>query len=96
MDDDAKVYSVRGEELVSKADYDRLRAQLALSQPLYSRRKLEADNERMRAALVEITRRTGLLIMQNTGRWNVTVEHDARTMGVLGGNQEIAREALKQ
>jgi len=50
--------------------------------------------DRLAKALAEITRRTGLLILQNTGRWNMTVEHDKRTVGVLGVNQDIATDAL--
>lgn len=46
-------------------------------------------------ALTEIERRTGLLINQNTGRWNMGLEHDLRTVSVLNGNQEIANAALQ-
>jgi hypothetical protein len=52
--------------------------------------------EQLEAALTEIHRRTGLLLMQNTGRWDSTLEHDCRTMGVLNVNQEIASEALSR
>jgi hypothetical protein len=45
-------------------------------------------------ALREIVRRSNLLIHQNTGRWDMTVEHDARSHGVTEGNVRIARQAL--
>lgn len=63
---------------------------------------LIADNRRLaeraaglEEALRETQRRTGLLMHQNTGRWNATIEHDRRTMDVLQGNQDIARKALE-
>lgn len=49
----------------------------------------------LEAALREISRRTGLLVHQNTGRWDMRVEHDRRTVGVLQGNQAIAAQALE-
>ncbi len=50
---------------------------------------------KLEAALHEVHRRTGLLLHQNTGRWNMTIEHDVRTVNVLQSNQEIASKALK-
>lgn len=35
-------------------------------------------------------------LRQNTGRWNMSIEHDRRTVDVLSVNQEIARDALEQ
>ena len=49
----------------------------------------------LEAALKEISRRTGILITQNQGRWTMTLEHDRRTVDVLSVNQEIARAALE-
>lgn len=57
----------------------------------------EALQQRVREleeALGEISRRTGLLIHQNTGRWDTRLEHDRRTVDVLTVNQRIARKAL--
>jgi hypothetical protein len=55
----------------------------------------EAKVARLREALTEINRRSGLLMHQNTGRWDATLEHDRRTVGVIETNMEIARAALK-
>lgn len=41
---------------------------------------LVADNERLRNALSEIHRRTGLLMHQNIGRWKMSVEADKRSV----------------
>lgn len=57
---------------------------------------LKAENERLREALGEISRRTGLLIHQNTGRWKMNIEHDKRTVDVLTANQRIASAALER
>lgn len=51
---------------------------------------------RAEAALMEIHRRTGLLMSQNTGRWKMTTEHDRRTVDVLTVNQDIAHAVLAQ
>lgn len=56
---------------------------------------LRAERDRYREALEEIERRTGLLIHQNTGRWDMSVEHDRRSYHVSEGNLEIASQALK-
>ena len=45
-------------------------------------------------ALREIVRRSELLIHQNTGRWDMRVEHDSRSFGVTDGNIRIARDVL--
>ena len=45
-------------------------------------------------ALSEIQGRTGMLLHQNAGRWDVRVEHERRAVNVLHVNQQIAGEAL--
>jgi hypothetical protein len=59
-----------------------------------ARREAEGECERLTKAIAEIQRRTSLLVMQNTGRWDMRVEKDRRTRDVIGVNQEIASEAL--
>lgn len=59
-----------------------------------ARAQVGVENQRLREALAEIERRTGLLIHQNTGRWSAALEHDRRTVDVLTVNQSIARQAL--
>jgi len=48
----------------------------------------------LEAALKEVHRRTGLLMTQNQGRWNMSLEHDRRTADVLSVNQDITSAAL--
>jgi hypothetical protein len=55
---------------------------------------LTARNREMEEGVQEIARRTELLIHQNTGRWNMTIEHDRRSYGVSDGNLSIARRLL--
>lgn len=50
----------------------------------------------LRAALSEVHRRTGLLLHQNTGRWDMTQEHIKRASDVLIANQSIVFDALNQ
>lgn len=52
------------------------------------------ENERLRAALTEIYRRTSLLLMQNAGRWDHKQEHQKRAVDVLVVNNSIAMDAL--
>lgn len=47
----------------------------------------------LKAALKEVHRRTGLLMTQNQGRWNMSLEHDRRTADVLSVNQDISSAA---
>lgn len=54
--------------------------------------KAEAENERLREALDEVSRRISLLTQQNTGRWNMKNEHDRRTVDVLLGIQGFLRQ----
>ena len=56
---------------------------------------LMAENGRLRTALSEVHRRTGLLLHQNTGRWDMTKEHIKRAADVLISNQSIAFDALE-
>ncbi len=46
-------------------------------------------------AIREVNRRSALLIHQNTGRWDMTKEHDRRTHGVVQSNINILKNALK-
>ncbi|HEX8413390.1 MAG TPA: hypothetical protein VF637_05825 [Sphingomicrobium sp.] len=55
---------------------------------------LPREVERLREALAEIARRGALCIHQNTGCWDMTVEHDRRSYNVLASNNEIALAAL--
>jgi len=57
-------------------------------------RQLENSYNELREDLKEIVRRSQMLIHQNTGRWDMTVEHDARSHGVTSGNVRIAQDAL--
>lgn len=50
---------------------------------------------KLEAALLEIVRRSQMLVYQNSGRWDMTVEHDARSQGVTEGNIKLAEDALK-
>jgi len=50
----------------------------------------------LEAALKEVHRRTGLLMTQNQGRWNMSLEHDRRTADVLSVNQDISSAALEK
>jgi hypothetical protein len=60
-----------------------------------ARRLAGPDPRPLVEALLEINRRTTLLVHQNTGRWDMSVEHDQRTINVLNSNFEIARKALE-
>lgn len=76
----------------------RLRFRMNLDDPQLAADAIEAQAARiaeLEAALKEISRRTGILITQNQGRWTMTLEHDRRTVDVLSVNQEIARAALE-
>ena len=46
-------------------------------------------------AIEEANRRAGMLIHQNTGRWDMTVEHDIRTYNVTASNMRILDNALQ-
>lgn len=59
----------------------------------YRQRKAERV-ARMEAALREIIRRGEMCIHQNTGRWDMSVEHDRRSYNIIASNNDIAREAL--
>lgn len=59
----------------------------------YRTRKAERI-ARMEAALREIIRRGELCIHQNTGRWDMSVEHDQRSYNIINTNNDIARAAL--
>lgn len=50
--------------------------------------------EVMEKALQEIIRRSSMLIHQNTGRWDMRIEHDVRSHNVTAGNIKIARTAI--
>jgi hypothetical protein len=50
--------------------------------------------QQLRSALIEINRRTGLLLYQNNGRWDMNNECDRRTVDVLVVNQQMALDAL--
>lgn len=54
----------------------------------------EGEIERLRAALEEIQRVAAMCIHQNTGRWDMRIEHDRRSYGVLDGIVEKTRSAL--
>ena len=56
--------------------------------------ELRARIAELEAALKEVHRRTGLLMTQNQGRWNMSLEHDRRTADVLSVNQDITSAAL--
>lgn len=58
--------------------------------------KTETRIQELENALKEIVRRSNLLIHQNTGRWDVTIEHDVRAFEVTRGNIDIAREVLNK
>jgi len=62
---------------------------------LAERDALVAERDALKKALGEVHRRTGLLMHQNMGRWNMSVEHDKWTYEVLGVNQIIALAALE-
>lgn len=55
---------------------------------------LVGEVDRLREALEEIDRRTGLLIHQNTGRWDMKIEHDKRSYDVSEGNRRIIAATL--
>lgn len=84
--------AISGAPFPSKASLTKARAALSAS----GLEALQARVKVLEGALEEIGRRTGLLIHQNTGRWNMTVEHDKRTFDVLSTNQKIVAQALKQ
>lgn len=91
------------ENAALRAEIERLTAILAelndtdiVARTMADNAALEVKLAVAREALGEISRRTGLLIHQNTGRWDMRLEHDKRTVGVLTVNQGIARAALKE
>lgn len=49
----------------------------------------------LKDALEQVHARTSILIYQNTGRWDMNVEHDRRTMKVLECNMRLLTEALE-
>ena len=65
-------------------------------QALDDLKKRDARIAELEAALKEVHRRTGLLMTQNQGRWNMSLEHDRRTADVLSVNQDISSAALEK
>ena len=55
---------------------------------------LIASHEALVEALREVRRRSGLLMHQNIGRWDMRVEHDKRSSDVTATNIEIISSAL--
>lgn len=51
--------------------------------------------ETLEKALNEIKRRSEICIQQNTGRWDMKIEHDRRSYNIIKTNADIARRALK-
>lgn len=89
-----------------KVRFDAMARERGVSQVMLILMALNALEDRMAAeqaerikeledAIIEIRRRTRLLIEQNTGRWQPgRFEHDKRTVDVLMVNQSIATNAL--
>lgn len=55
---------------------------------------LKIRNQSYATAMREVIRRSALLVHQNTGRWDMTVEHDKRSYDVTRTNMEILMDAL--
>ena len=54
------------------------------------------SHEALVEALREVRRRSGLLMHQNIGRWDMRVEHDKRSSDVTATNIEIISSALSE
>ena len=79
---------------VKSAEQEAVEFQQAWAAANRENAKLRARIAELTAALKEVHRRTGLLMTQNQGRWNMSLEHDRRTADVLSVNQDISSAAL--